>query len=104
MPLVFVLVNLGIVAGYMFLAGVVVPRTNAQLRSTRWGGVVFFLTCGLTHLELAVHAAADQPITLADFESWHMLAVHVVQVIAVWFFVIGLYREFVVRKIERGDR
>lgn len=89
----FVLANLGIVVGYTFLAVAVVPRAAARLRRTKIGGVVFFFTCALTHLELAIHAAFSGGVTLDELLSWHMAVIHLVQVISVWAFVTGLYIE-----------
>lgn len=89
----FVLANIGIFAGYIFAATAVAPRLLVRLRRTQVGGVLFFLTCGLTHLELAVHSATHVEIGLSEFTSWHMVGIHLVQVVAVWMFLTGIYRE-----------
>jgi O-antigen/teichoic acid export membrane protein len=64
------------------------------LRRTRYGGAVFFLTCGLTHLHMAAHTFGGGGFSRDDLLSWHMLVVHIVQAFSVWFFVTGLYEEF----------
>lgn len=94
--IIFVLANLGIFFGYVFLAAFVVPKVTVSLIRTRIGGVVFFLTCGLTHLELVYHVlfVPDLPVRQVLL-SPHMIVLHGVQVIAVWAFVTGLYIEFV---------
>lgn len=87
--------NLGIFLGYVFIAAVVVPCFPVQLIQTKIGGFVFFATCGLTHLELAIHSFVEGALEREDLLSWHMLTIHGVQVLAVWLFVWGLYQEFV---------
>lgn len=93
---VFIASNLGIMAGYIFVALFVAPHLKVRLLRTKLGGIVFFATCGLTHFELALHAAffPDEPYR-EMFTSIHMLLIHTVQVVSVWLFVTGLYREFV---------
>lgn len=92
---IFVLSNLAIASGYIYAASAVVPQMKARRWQTKVGGILFFLTCGLTHLELALHAAAETAGGLSDFESWHMIAIHLVQACAVWLFLTSLYRELV---------
>lgn len=91
---IFVLCNIGIAAGYFYAAIAVMPKVQAALLRTKIGGVVFFATCGLTHLELAFHAVAGE-ISISDFSSAHMIIIHLVQMVAVWVFLTGLYRELV---------
>lgn len=91
----FVLSNLGIFSGYLFIAFVLVPGFTVQHWFTKVGGFFFFLTCGFTHLELAVHTWWDGGLPLSEMTSWHMLTNHAVQVVAVWMFIVGLYVEFV---------
>lgn len=92
---VYAATNFGIFMGYWWVAAYVIPRVALQAMSTRVSAVVFFLTCGLTHLEHAAHAFARRPVAVADMGSWHMLGIHVVQVGAVTIFFRGLYREVV---------
>lgn len=95
---VFVLANVLITAGYLFLALVVVPKVSIQLLRTKIGGIGFFLLCGATHLHMAAAAITDDSghTYSAASTSWWMLAIHVPQAICVWLFVTGLY-------IEIGD-
>lgn len=92
---VFAVTNAGIFLGYIFVALVIVPAFPVRMLQTKVGGFFFFLTCGLTHLELAVHGYMARGFTERTMLSWHMLAIHAVQVFAVWLFVWGLYQEFV---------
>lgn len=90
MKLLFVGTNMIIFFGYFVIAAYIAPRINLQRWSTRIGGVIFFITCGLTHLELAVHVNSSWP----DYwRSWHMLLIHPIQAVAVAVFIRGLYLE-----------
>ena len=104
--IVFAVANLGIFFGYCFTALVVVPAMQLRYLQTQVGGVLFFITCGLTHLELAAHSYTKRGLDAAELFSWHMLTIHVVQVVAVWLFISGLYREYVVpyRRRQRQGR
>ena len=103
----FIFSNLGIVFGYGFIGGFVLPRTTEFVRRlipgvelhmnvTTFAGMVFFLTCALTHLEHALHVTfqPDETVTHVAQEG-HMLLVHGAQVVAVWALIIGLLVEFV---------
>lgn len=92
MRYLFAIINLGIFCGYVFLSAFIAPKLKVEYLITKIGGALFFLTCGLTHLELAAHSWSNTPF---DLTSWHMLAVHVPQLLSVWLFVGGLYKEFV---------
>lgn len=80
----------------MFLALVVVPRVTVHLTRTKVGGVIFFATCGLHHLENIFHAVFQpgEP-NRETMTALHMLAIDVPQALAVWLFVSGLYLEVV---------
>lgn len=91
----FTLANMGIFCGYLFIAFVVVPAFDVTRWFTKVGGFFFFVTCGFTHLELASHLWLTDGLPRSEMTSWHMTAIHTVQVVAVWLFVIGLYVEFV---------
>lgn len=97
MKFLFTAANVGIFSGYLFLAFFVIPALKVRLIRTKIGGILFFLTCGLTHAELAAHAGSDSPLI---FTSFHMMAIHMVQLVAVWLFVSGLYQEFVKERAE----
>lgn len=90
----FVLVNITITLGYVFLAATVVPKVPVTLVQTKVGGVGFFLLCGLTHTDMALSALFHPEMTMGEMAtSWHMLAIHIPQAICVWLFVTGLYIE-----------
>lgn len=93
--------NLGIALGYAFICFVVVPHFPVRMLQTKLGGGVFFFTCALTHLELAVHSFVRGGLDYDSILSWHMLAIHTVQVASVWVFVWGLYQEFVKPDLPR---
>ena len=88
--------NVGIMIGYVFLAAFVVPRATVHLRRTRIGGIGFFITCGLHHLENVAHLLIDgsMPVGRA-MTSVHMLLIDIPQLVFVWMFVTGLYLEAV---------
>lgn len=92
----FVVSNLLIVMGYMFLALFVVPRITVHLTRTKVGGVLFFLTCGLHHLENVFHVLFQKHEENGHtMTSLHMLVIDGVQAVAVFLFVTGLYLEVV---------
>lgn len=92
----FVASNVVIVLGYMFLALFVVPRVTVHLNRTKIGGVVFFATCGLHHLENIFHVLYQPLEANRDtLTALHMLLIDVPQALAVWLFVSGLYLEVV---------
>lgn len=82
--------NLGIFLGYVFICAKIAPILPFCFR-TRVYGVFFFATCGLTHFEMAVHSMMGEYHLLSN--SWHGWAIHLVQVMAVWCFVLHLYRD-----------
>lgn len=90
----FFVANIAIFLGYLFVAVFVMPHFPVKLLKTKIGGVVFFVTCGLTHIEHALHTFGGGEYERGDLLSWHMLVIHVIQAISVWFFVTGLYEEF----------
>lgn len=92
----FVLSNLAITMGYVFLAAVVIPRITVRLHRTRWGGIGFFLLCGLHHLDNVFHFLLQGTDRIDHiFVEWHMLLIDVPQAVCVWAFVTGLYIELV---------
>jgi hypothetical protein len=99
----FLLANVAITLGYLFLALRVIPNIRVNLRRTKIGGIGFFLLCGATHLHLAFGALFCPTMSLAHMStSWLMLAIHIPQSICVWLFVTGLYIE--VGDWARADR
>lgn len=99
--LAFGVSNFGIFLGYVFIALVIVPAFPVRMVQTKIGGGLFFLTCGLTHLELAAHSVIEGGLDYGSMLSWHMLAIHAIQVFAVWLFVWGLYQEFVKPEVPK---
>jgi hypothetical protein len=92
----FVLSNIGITAGYIFLALGVLPRVTVHLTRTKVGGVGFFLLCGLHHLDNVFHYLFQGKQHVEHvFTEWHMIAIDVPQFVCVWLFVTGLYIELV---------
>lgn len=72
--------NLGIVVGYV-LVPFTVLRYLPLTRSVLFSGTLFFLTCALTHLSMAL-----------DFSgSVWMVVNHAVQAVAVVWFVLGFF-------------
>ena len=65
----FYVSNLGIVAGYL-TASLLMARRKASAESMSWrawiAGTSFFVLCGLTHVELAVHAFSGDTLLEAD--------------------------------------
>lgn len=79
-----VLSNLLIAAGYAGIGIWVAPKFDAAapsggLRLTKLSALIFFLTCAMTHIELAAHAYQDQPAWML---SPHFLLVHTIQGLA----------------------
>ena len=91
---IFIAGNAVIVLGYLFVAAFIAPKLALVLRRTKVGGVVFFLTCGLTHLELILHAGTGESMSDAG-HLWHSAPLHLIQAAAVVVFVEGLYAEFI---------
>lgn len=72
--------NLGIVAGYLLVPFTVLPYVPLT-RTVRIAGTLFFSTCGFDHLAMAV-----------GFDRhWIMTVNHVVQAVAVIWFVLGFF-------------
>lgn len=91
MNVLFALVNFGITLGYLFVAVAVLPNIDVRRWWVRWSAIMFFLTCGITHGEMAVYALLNKHHIITLFSAIN----HTIQVVAVWFFVVGLYLEFV---------
>lgn len=98
MNIFFALLNFGITLGYLFVAVAVIPHMALSRMWVRAAAVGFFVTCGITHMEMAVYALLNQHHIFTTFTVVN----HSVQVIAVWAFVIGLYLEFI-KDAERGS-
>lgn len=86
--------NVVIVAGYLTAAIIITRRRGLQplagrMRLRTWlSGLGFFLLCGATHLEMALHTYLQHRVLRDDGTvSWHMVAIHVVQAVAIWCFL-----------------
>lgn len=89
----YAVLNIIITMSYIFIAVVIAPHLAISRAWVKWVGAAFFLTCGLTHLEMAIieltlhHHPGPSPFTYVN---------HSVQAVAVISFVVGLYLETVV--------
>lgn len=104
----YVLGNLLIVAGYFFVAVVMLlTRYKPQFRITLWCGCVFFLTCGMHHLENALQIVLGGDQSFRETELvWHMILIDWPQGISIWLFAIGIFLEirYLVSRIAEGQR
>lgn len=99
----FAVTNLGIMAGYIFVATSVAPFFRVDF-DTKVGAILFFATCATTHLELALHTLYDTDgFSKEDLTSWHMMIIHTVQVTAIWRFVLGLRKAAIIDRQRLQD-
>lgn len=91
--------NVMIALGYGAIAIWVVPKFDAA--APRWGltvakfaGLTFFLTCAMTHSELALHAATGTSI---EWTAPHFLMIHTIQAIAAPVFLVFAVRFMSIR-------
>ena len=94
--------NLVIVIGYIMVAVGVAPNFKSDTSLTRVGGVFFFLLCGATHLEHIAHWLTGEPISQAEYGSYHMALIHGPQALAVVAFIAGLYHDQAVTITPQG--
>jgi hypothetical protein len=76
--------NLVIAAGYAGIGIWVAPKFDAAapsggLRLTKVSALVFFITCAMTHIEMALHVISDRPEWML---SLHFLLIHTIQGLA----------------------
>ncbi len=88
---IFYFSNVVIVAGYA-AASLAITRRKGLAKGFSWrvwlAGLSFFLFCGLTHVELAIHAFFNlRIINLDGTVDWHMLAIHIPQAASIWLFL-----------------
>lgn len=89
--MLFCFANACIVAGYGFVAIRVVPLLPVRA-ITRYGAMVFFLMCALTHMDQIVHTLGNQSETWGEISGQaHMLFIHLPQALAVWVFAVGFF-------------
>jgi signal transduction histidine kinase len=83
----------GVAGGYFAIAALIVPKIELRdatprfVRAFRFGGIAFFVGCGLTHVHIAYHAVAD-----AGRADTHEILFHLLQVFGVWLFVFAALR------------
>lgn len=97
--------EVAILAGY-FAMGVLMSTWMLPVK--RWivtvvAAIVFFASCALTHVHDLGHAVSGEPVTPADFSSWHMVLIHVPQAVAIWVAVVGFFyaQKYITRLHER---
>ena len=84
--------NIGIVLSYLgfalLIAMIDLPEIRLRWRGQdrfipqqveRWAAVGFFVLCGSTHADLALHALADEPVTIADMSTPYHALLHLFQ-------------------------
>ena len=81
--------NLAISFAYLAIGVYITPKfslaaPSSGSRLAKLCGLAFFVTCGITHLELALHASAAGGAAADErwLVSWHGLAIHAVQAVA----------------------
>lgn len=98
----FVIENVFILTGYLFVAIKVAPILPVRL-ITRVGAVAFFMTCAFTHVEQVLHTLYSRGTPWGELASdVHMQFVHIPQAIAVWTFVSFFYFDLKRLRFERG--
>jgi hypothetical protein len=88
---IFYVSNMIIVSGYLFASVLIIRRKGVakDMSNRAWiAGLSFFLLCGLTHVELAIHAFFNLRVINVDGTvDWHMLAIHIPQGASIWAFL-----------------
>lgn len=86
-----VISNLGIAFAYLGIGLYITPKFSLAApshasRLVKLFGLAFFVTCGITHLELAAYAREEAQAAAGSqaawLVSWHGLTIHVLQGIA----------------------
>jgi|ERR1043165_3067628 hypothetical protein len=91
---VYVIANLAIVSGYVVVPFTLLGRRMPMTLRVRAAGILFFGTCAITHLAMALF-----------WPLWPALILsHVLQAIAVWYFVIGFSRLIGEAEVRRRRR
>lgn len=106
----FVASNVGILLGYLAVATALQFGRFSHLfqrRLTRVSGSVFFVTCGLHHLENAVHLVYRPEHSYEQaMLTPHMLIIDAPQTVAIWVFSYSVYTELsaLMRKISAHEK
>lgn len=90
----YIVANLAIVGGYVVVPFTLLGRRMPMTRRVRFAGVLFFGTCAVTHLSMALF----WPLW------WPLVASHVLQACAVWYFVLGFSRLIKEAEVRRRPR
>ncbi len=90
----YIVANLAIVGGYVVVPFTLLGRRMPMTRRVRYAGILFFVTCAITHLSMALF----WPLW------WFLIAVHVLQACAVWYFVLGFSRLIAEAEARRHPR
>jgi hypothetical protein len=98
----YVISNIIIVLGYVTLSVLVAPVTDFKRKYTRWGAMIFFLTCGLHHVHNIQHSLSPGIYQTVSIQLPHVL-IDIAQSIAVWVFIFGLSQEVQFRRIPIKD-
>jgi hypothetical protein len=91
---VYVVANIAIVGGYVVVPFTLLGRRMPMTRRVRFAGILFFATCAVTHLSMAFF----WPLW------WPIVAGHVLQACAVWYFVLGFSRLIAEAEVRRMAR
>lgn len=95
-------INLAITGAYMFAALFIGPRLKGTSDVTKIAGALFFATCGLHHMEGALHLQATPSMTLLEmFTTTHMVVIDAVQAASIWLFIVGVYLDLIIRPMRR---
>ena len=100
-----VVANVLIALGYLGIGIWIAPQFDAAaptwgLRATRASGLVFFVACAMTHLELAYHIAVDG-FAVTWWSTGHFLIIHTIQALAAPAFLILAVRYLSLRIFNR---
>ena len=90
----YVIANLAIVGGYIAVPFTLLGRRMPMTRHVRVAGILFFATCAVTHLSMALF----WPLW------WPLIASHILQAGAVWYFVLGFSRLIAEAEVRRRPR
>lgn len=101
-----VAMNVIIALAYLGIGLYVAPKFSIAAgrfgaQAARLAGLLFFVTCAGTHIELAYHAAQSPDLVGDWFHSAHGLIIHTVQGLAGWAFTVLAVRFLNVRIMNK---
>ena len=94
----YVIANGIIIMGYLMLSVLVAPVTDFTKSYTRYGAIIFFLTCALHHFHNVTHSVEDTYYRSISVGTSHVV-IDCIQAVAVWVFILGMTQEQRFRKI-----